>query len=62
MKIKIKSLKKYAKAHFTYNYEKNHYTCPQKQILPYKNTYTKNNKAKKKFTIQINVKKMPNEI
>jgi len=41
--------KKYAKAQFLYNYEKNHYTCPEEHILPHKNTYTKNNKNKKVY-------------
>jgi len=46
---KNKKLKKYAKAQFTYDYEKNQYICPEGHILPHKNTYNKNNKIKKVY-------------
>ena len=46
---KNKKFKKYAKAKFHYNYEKNHYTCPEGHILPHKKTYIKNNKVKKVY-------------
>jgi transposase len=41
---KNKKFKKYAKANFQYKHDKNHYICPEGQILPYKNTYKKNKK------------------
>ena len=42
---KNKKLGKYAKANFQYNYEKNHYICPQGHILPHKNSYNENKKV-----------------
>jgi hypothetical protein len=35
-KSKNKNLNKFAKANFTYDYEKDHYICPNNVILPYK--------------------------
>ena len=46
---KNKKFKKYAKAKFHYNHEKDQYTCPERQILPCKNKYTENNKTKKVY-------------
>jgi transposase len=46
---KNKEFKKYAKAHFQYNYEKDQYICPEGHILPYKNTYKENKKTKKVY-------------
>ena len=46
---KNKKFKKHAKANFSYDYEKNHYIYSERHILPYKKTYTKNNKSKKVY-------------
>jgi hypothetical protein len=42
---KNKKFKKYAKANFQYDYEKNQYICPKGQILPYQNSYGENKKV-----------------
>jgi transposase len=42
---KNKKFGKYAKANFQYNHEKNQYTCPIGQILPFKNSYVRNKKV-----------------
>lgn len=48
-KVKNHKLKKFAKANFTYDYEKNHYICPNNQILHYQNIYSTKNKDKKVY-------------
>ena len=48
-KAKNHELKKFAKANFYYNYEKNLYICPNNQILHYQNTYSQNGKNKKVY-------------
>jgi len=48
-KAKKHNLKKFAKANFIFDYEKNHYICPNNQILHHQNTYCKNNKFKKVY-------------
>lgn len=48
-KGKNPQLKKFAKANFTYDYEKNFYICPNNQILHYQNTYNQNGKDKKVY-------------
>ena len=46
---KNKKFKKYAKANFQFDYEKNQYICPEGHILHYKNSYGENNKIKKVY-------------
>ena len=39
----------FSKAKFNFDPEKNHYICPNKHELPYRNTYNKNNTIKKVY-------------
>ncbi|KZX17385.1 hypothetical protein MBCUT_02530 [Methanobrevibacter cuticularis] len=46
---KKNKIKKFSKAQFQYNIEKNTYTCPNNRILPYKKTYDIDGKKRKVF-------------
>jgi len=45
----INKKKCFSKANFEFNHTNNHYTCPNKHKLHYKNTYTQNNVNKKVY-------------
>jgi transposase len=48
-KSKNPKLNKFAKANFIFDFEKNHYICPNNQILHHQNTYNEKNKIKKVY-------------